>query len=99
MTLALPDSQAESVLQTHTKKKTGILTRLAYGVGSVSYAVKDGGFNYFLLLFYSQVIGVDARLVGMAVLVALVFDAFSDPLVGWWSDRMRSPLGRRHPFM
>src|SRR4029078_6032640 len=29
-------------------------TSLAYGVGAVAYGVKDNGFAYFLLLFYSQ---------------------------------------------
>lgn len=76
-----------------------LATKIAYGFGSVAYGVKDNGFNYFLLLFYSQVIGVDARLVGLAITIALVFDAISDPVVGYWSDNVRSRWGRRHPFM
>ena len=74
-------------------------TRLAYGFGAVAYGVKDNGFAYFLLIFYSQVAGLDARLVGIAVTLALVVDALSDPVVGTWSDNLRSRLGRRHPFM
>jgi Na+/melibiose symporter-like transporter len=74
-------------------------TKLAYGVGSVAFGVKDTGFNFFLLLFYSQVIGVDARLVGLALTVALVVDAVADPVVGYWSDNFRSRWGRRHVFM
>ena len=74
-------------------------TKLAYGFGSVAYGIKDQGFNYFLLLFYSQVIGIDARLVGLAITMALVLDAISDPVVGYWSDNLRSRWGRRHPFM
>ena len=74
-------------------------TKLAYGFGSVAFGIKDNGFNYFLLLFYSQVIGVDARLVGTAIAIALIFDAISDPIVGYWSDNLRSRWGRRHPFM
>lgn len=74
-------------------------TKLAYGFGSVAYGVKDNGFNYFLLLFYSQVIGLDARLVGLAITIALILDAISDPIVGYWSDNLRSRWGRRHPFM
>lgn len=74
-------------------------TKLAYGFGSVAYGVKDNGFNYFLLIFYSQVIGLDARLVGLAITTALVVDAISDPVVGYWSDNFRSRWGRRHPFM
>jgi Na+/melibiose symporter-like transporter len=73
--------------------------KLAYGFGSIAYGVKNNGFDYFLLLFYSQVIGLDARLVGIAITTALVFDAVSDPVVGYWSDNLRSRWGRRHPFM
>ncbi|MEM7217797.1 MAG: MFS transporter [Pseudomonadota bacterium] len=74
-------------------------TKLAYGFGSVAYGVKGGGFDYFLLLFFSQVVGLDARLVGIAVTTALIVDAISDPIVGYWSDNLRSRWGRRHPFM
>ena len=80
-------------------KPLTIGTKAAYGFGSVAFGVKNGGFDYFLLLFYSQVIGLDARLVGIAITVALVFDALSDPIVGYWSDNLRSRWGRRHPFM
>jgi Na+/melibiose symporter-like transporter len=73
--------------------------KCAYGFGSVAYGVKNNGFDYFLMLFYSQVVGLDARLVGVAITTALVFDAISDPIVGYWSDNFRSPWGRRHPFM
>ena len=74
-------------------------TRLAYGFGSVAFGVKGNGFDYFLMLFYSQVVGLDARLVGIAITTALVFDALSDPIVGYWSDNLHSRWGRRHPFM
>ncbi|HCY03367.1 MAG TPA: sugar transporter, partial [Erythrobacter sp.] len=55
--------------------------------------------DYFLLLFYGTVIGLEPGLVGLAILIALVVDAISDPLVGYWSDNFRSRWGRRHPFM
>jgi len=77
----------------------GLGTRIAYGFGAGAYGVKDGGFSYFLLLFYSQVIGVDARLVGLAITIALVMDAVVDPVIGYWSDNFRSRWGRRHPFL
>lgn len=73
--------------------------KCAFGIGSAAYGVKNNGFDYFLLLFYSQVIGLDPRLVGIAITTALVFDAISDPILGYWSDNLRSRWGRRHPFM
>ena len=79
--------------------KIPVLTKIAYGFGSIAYGVKDSGFNYFFLFFYSSVIGVDASLVSLALLLALMFDAFSDPLIGYFSDNTHSSWGRRHPFM
>ncbi len=86
----------------HSTQNTSPLslgTKTAYGVGSVAYGVNNGGFDYFLLLFYSQVIGLDARLVGVAIIIALIIDAISDPIIGYWSDNLHSRWGRRHPFM
>lgn len=71
----------------------------AFGFGAVSNGITETGFNYFLLIFYSQVIGLDARLVSLAITVSLIIDAFTDPVAGYWSDNLRSRWGRRHPFM
>jgi len=81
------------------KSSLTFFTKLAYGFGAVAFGVKNNGFDYFLLIFYSQVMGVDAPLVGLALLIALIFDAFSDPIVGYLSDNTHSRWGRRHPWM
>ncbi len=72
---------------------------LANGVGSVAYGIKDNGFSTFLLLFYNQVLGMDARLVSLALLIALVFDGLIDPIVGHISDRTSTRWGRRLPYL
>ncbi len=76
-----------------------VWTRIAYGVGGAAEGVKNNGFDYFLLLYYSQVLGVPASMVAGALFIALVFDAISDPVVGYLSDSVRTRFGRRHPFM
>lgn len=78
---------------------TSTKTKLLYGFGSIAFGIKDNGFQTILLLFYNQVIGLPGQLVGGAILIALVFDAFLDPIVGEISDNIRSRWGRRHPFM
>ncbi|MEE8399795.1 MAG: MFS transporter [Desulfobacterales bacterium] len=73
--------------------------RWLYGLGAAAFGVKDNGFSYFLMIYYNQVLGMTASLAGLAILIAMIFDAISDPLVGWWSDNTHSRWGRRHPFM
>src|SRR5438876_4422667 len=74
-------------------------TRVFYGFGSVAFGVKDNGFSYLQLVFYNQVIGLKATTVGLALLIALLFDACIDPMIGQISDNLHSRWGRRHPFM
>ena len=78
---------------------TSLRTKLFYGFGSVAFGVKDNGFQTILLLFYNQVMHVPPHLVGLAIFIALVVDAFLDPLVGQFSDNLRTRWGRRHPLM
>lgn len=82
-----------------TAGKLPLLIKLGNGFGSVAYGVKDNGFSTLLLLFYSQVLGLEAGLVGLILLVALLLDAMVDPLVGYWSDKTHSRWGKRHPWM
>ena len=73
--------------------------KVAYGSGSIAFGVNSNGFDYFFLIFYSQVMGVSAYLVSLALMISLIVDALSDPLIGYLSDNTRSRWGRRHPFM
>lgn len=74
-------------------------TRIAQGLGALPDTFKDFTVRTFLLLYYNQVLGLPAFYVSLALAVALVIDAVTDPLVGSYSDNFRSRLGRRHPFM
>lgn len=79
-----------------------LLTRFQkvnYSLGSTAEAIAITSTSSFLLLFYNQVQGLPAGHVGTALAAGLIVNALFDPLVGSWSDRTRSRLGRRHPFM
>jgi len=57
------------------------------------------GISNFAMLFYTQIIGMSPELAGIALSIASIYDAVTDPLMGSVSDRTRSRFGRRHPFM
>ncbi len=71
----------------------------AFGIGQAAEGIKNAAFGTFLLFYYQQVIGVSGTLTGLALAIALAFDAFSDPLAGSISDKVRTRWGRRHPFL
>jgi GPH family glycoside/pentoside/hexuronide:cation symporter len=73
-------------------------TKLAFSSGSLEEAML-GAAGIATMIFYNQVLGVSAALCGTVFLIASIVDAFSDPLIGAWSDNFQSRWGRRHPFM
>ena len=69
-----------------------------YASGAIANGVKNDAFTFFLLFFYSNVIGLTPGLASLALFIALLVDAFTDPLMGVLSDRTQHKLGRRHPY-
>ena len=67
--------------------------------GALPEALKNFAFGTFLLFFYNQVLHVDAFKASAAIALALIIDAGVDPLIGSFSDDLKTRLGRRHPLM
>ena len=81
-----------------TRLSTG--SKLFYGAGSVAFGVATLGLSSAVLQPYlNRVIGLPALWVGTAIMATLVLDAFIDPAIGQWSDKLRTRWGRRHPLM
>ncbi|MBV8594210.1 MAG: MFS transporter, partial [Caulobacteraceae bacterium] len=73
--------------------------KILYGLGQVA---QSGGFDTalgFIFFYYTAVLGLSGALVGAAGAISLAFDAAVDPLIGSWSDNIRSRFGRRLPLM
>ncbi|HEX2590489.1 MAG TPA: MFS transporter [Rhizomicrobium sp.] len=78
---------------------SSLRAKLFYGSGSIAFGVKDFAFGTLLLFYYNQVIGLPVAWVSGAIAFVLIFDAFADPIVGQFSDNLRTKWGRRHPLM
>ena len=73
--------------------------RLAYALPALSLAVIGIPIYVYLPKFYTDTIGIDIGTVGMLVLCVRLFDAVSDPLAGYASDVVKTPWGRRRPWI
>lgn len=80
-------------------RKIAFGSKLSFGVGQMAEGLKNAAFGMLVLFYYNQVLGVPGTLCGLALGIALIFDAVTDPLAGSLSDNWKSRLGRRHPFM
>ena len=74
-------------------------TKLAYGSGDWGMASYNTLRQIFYAIFLTDVVGLDPRLASVAVLIGVVWDAVNDPLVGTFSDHVRTRWGRRRPFL
>ena len=70
--------------------------KINYSIGSVANGVKTDTFTFFLLFFYSNIIGLNPGLAGSAIFIALCIDAITDPLMGTISDRTNSDSLTKH---
>ncbi|MBX3036968.1 MAG: MFS transporter [Anaerolineales bacterium] len=81
------------------------MSRLNYGktfllgFGFFGVSVVWGVYNAFVPIFLSEKFGLSAALVGFFMTLDNIAALFIQPPVGAWSDRLRSPLGRRIPFI
>ena len=73
--------------------------RLLYGVGSIANGANLQIMGGLLLLYYNQVLGLPAHMVSLALGISVLVDAFWDPMIGQFSDNLRTRWGRRHPLM
>ena len=79
--------------------KLTFIEKISFGFGGGVNAVKTDFFVWYLGVYYLTVVGLNPLYTGTALLIALIFDAFSDPLIGAFSDRIKSKFGRRHSLM
>jgi len=81
-------------------QRLSFATKVLYGMGSVTFGVTILALSATVLQPYlNRVIGLPAIWVGTAIMLTLMLDAVIDPLMGQFSDRLRTRWGRRHPLM
>ena len=79
--------------------KINLFEKICFGLGGGVNAIKTDFFVWYLGAYYLTVLGLSPLLTGLALLIALFFDAITDPLIGVLSDRLKTKYGRRHFLM
>ncbi|MFO7662949.1 MAG: glycoside-pentoside-hexuronide (GPH):cation symporter [Chloroflexota bacterium] len=74
-------------------------TKFIYGLGDWGTSAASTTRNIFWFVFLTNVVGLNAGLAGIVVLVGRIWDSVNDPLIGMLSDRLHSRWGRRRPFL
>lgn len=72
---------------------------LGYGVGDFAFNLSFTFCSLFLLYFYTDVLGMPGTTAGLIIMVALVWEGITDPLVGVMANRTHSRWGRYRPYL
>jgi GPH family glycoside/pentoside/hexuronide:cation symporter len=84
---------------TDPKDKVPFFEKLMYGAGSGSFQLSSDGVKGLANPIYNITLGLNLAMVGLVLMIARLFDAFTGPVIGKLSDDFRSPWGRRRPFI
>jgi glycoside/pentoside/hexuronide:cation symporter, GPH family len=82
-----------------TAERVPLAVKAAYGAPAFALAAIGIPIYVHLQKFYTDVVGVDVALLGLLILASRIFDAVTDPILGWISDRTRTRFGRRRPYV
>lgn len=80
-------------------RKLPLWLKVLYGSGDWGIASISMMRSIFYAIYLTDVVGIEPRLASLGALVGIVWDAVNDPLIGMLSDRVKSKLGRRRPFL
>lgn len=72
---------------------------MLYGLPGLALAMPTIPVFVFLPTLYADTLGLGLSAVGGVLLATRLVDGVTDPLVGWLSDRVRTPWGRRKPWI
>ncbi len=73
--------------------------RLGFGVGDLGGNMFFTIIGFYLLYYFTDVVKLPASLAGTALMIGKIWDAVSDPVTGYLSDRTVSRWGRRRPYI
>ena len=73
--------------------------KIGYGLGDMASSMFWKLFGAYLMIFYTDIFGLSAAVVGTMFLITRVWDSFFDPIVGIIADRTNSRWGKFRPYL
>ncbi len=82
-----------------TRHKLSLGTKLGFGVGDLGGNLFFTAMGFWSLNYLTDTVGIAAAAAGIAIMIGKIWDAVTDPMMGFISDRTRSRWGRRRPYL
>ena len=81
------------------KEKVSFKEKFGYGLGDAAANIGWRGVGTFLIIFYTDVVGLSPATVGALLLISRFSDGISDIIMGVIGDRTESKYGKFRPWI
>ena len=78
--------------------KLSLGVKMGFGAGDLGGNLFFTAMGFWSLFYLTDIAGLPAAAAGFAILIGKIWDAVTDPLMGFVSDRTRTRFGRRRPY-
>ena len=78
--------------------KLPLRVKLGFGIGDLGGNLFFTAMGFYSLVYLTDTVQLGAALAGAAILIGKFWDAVTDPMAGFLSDRTRTRWGRRRPY-
>ncbi|MGD2015110.1 MAG: MFS transporter [Desulfobacterales bacterium] len=86
-------------MKLQTDSRVALNEKLAYAAPAFALAVVGIPVYVYIPKFYTDVVGINITILGYLMFSVRIFDAITDPAIGYLSDRTRTRFGRRRPYI
>ena len=86
-------------MKTVARKAVPLNKKIAYAAPAYALAVVGIPIYVYIPKFYTDIVGINVMIMGYILLSVRIFDAVTDPAIGFISDRTKTTFGRRRPFI
>ncbi len=94
-----PNPPKKRPTDTSAEDKVPVREKALYGLGNPSMTLVNQIIEYQVQQVMVYGLGMSPVLKGAIIMIFRIWDAFTDPIMGWISDNTRSRFGRRRPYM
>ena len=86
--------------QVYQLKDISLFDKIGYGSGNLGYGIVNQVTSAYLVFYATAVLNIPGSLIGVAVAIGVIWDAVTDPVMGYISDNTRfKTFGRRHLYL
>jgi GPH family glycoside/pentoside/hexuronide:cation symporter len=88
-----------TAINTASEEKLSLVEKVGYGLGDTASNILYQAWSFFLMIFYTDVFGIPAKVASFMFLVTRIWDMINDPIMGMIADRTNTRWGKFRPYL